>query len=51
MIFEKQHGRKPNVEEIISFLPKVEFNTRPHTAKFLEEMSKLFEIVIFTAAD
>jgi hypothetical protein len=50
-LFIRQHGRDPNIQEIVSLLPKVEFNTRPSAVKFLTEMSKFFELVIFTAAD
>lgn len=32
-------------------LPEIEFNTRPYCHEFLRQMAKLYEIVVFTAAD
>jgi TFIIF-interacting CTD phosphatase-like protein len=50
-VFYEQHGRDPTTQEIISLLPEAKFETRPYATKFLENMSKYFELIIFTAAD
>jgi TFIIF-interacting CTD phosphatase-like protein len=44
-------GRMPTQTEMQDLLPEIVFNIRPHTTQFLYEMSRYFEIVIFTAAD
>lgn len=49
--FLRHHCRDPTTQEIVNLLSEVKFQTRPFAYKFIEEMSELFELVIFTAAD
>jgi len=49
--FEAQNGREPTQQEWLSIQPAVLFNERPQVREFLAEMSRFFEVVVFTAAE
>ena len=50
--FERRYGRSPTKLELSKILPlEIQFNTRPGCLKFLTELSKYYEIVVFTAAE
>ena len=49
--FIDQYGRVPTQAEFNEIIPPVIFNMRPFVIEFLSEMSKLYENVIFTAAE
>lgn len=39
------------MQELTDLMPEVVFNVRPYSEVFLNELSKFFEIIIFTAAE
>jgi TFIIF-interacting CTD phosphatase-like protein len=45
------YNRVPTQAEFLDICPPVIFNMRPFVIEFLSEMSKYYEIVIFTAAE
>lgn len=48
---QKMHGKSLNANQLKKVMPVIKFNTRPFARQFLKEMSKYYEIVVFTAAD
>lgn len=50
MDFKAIHGRNPSNQELSQSATLI-FQTRPYSSQFLQELSKLYEIIIFTAAD
>ena len=49
--FRMKYKRDPTVQELTDLMPEVVFNVRPYSEYFLNEMSKFFEIIVFTAAE
>jgi CTD small phosphatase-like protein 2 len=50
--FQTRYGRPPNAKELAQISPSnLEFIVRPHCHTFLREMSRCFEVVVFTAGE
>jgi TFIIF-interacting CTD phosphatase-like protein len=49
--FRIDHLRDPTVQELTDLMPEVVFNVRPFSEHFLNELSKYYELIIFTAAE
>ena len=49
--FTQQNGRYPTQAETSQIMPELEFKVRPFCLEFIEAMSQMFEIVVFTAAE
>ncbi len=49
--FNLDHNRQPTHSELNKILPKITFNIRPYSLELLKQLSKYYEIVVFTAAE